>query len=286
MRPGARAASSTAKRRTPMFSPILAISVRRASSTLLAPLSGSASSASSEAGARRAATAATCCAKARKSCSRATKSVSQFTSTMAADAPIGRGGNGDHAFGGDARCFLVGFGKPLLAHELRGRVKVAARLDQRLLALHHAGAGALAQLLDCLCCDRHALSPLFAWRFAFIGAHAGFTPRRAGAEVLGHERRGYRCRNNLGFLGGVKLIQAIDRLPHSTSTAILAGGTTAPRRRLLAHRRLRAADDRADSCASAGRPRRARQIHPRPPRPAEPRPCPRAPPQPCHRRTG
>src|SRR5580698_5197141 len=67
-----------------MFSPIFAMSARRRSSTVSPLGSFPASRASSEAGLPARATAATACAKPRKSCSRATKSVSQLISTRAA----------------------------------------------------------------------------------------------------------------------------------------------------------------------------------------------------------
>src|SRR5690606_14941458 len=54
----------------------------------------------------------------------------------------------DAALGGDAVGLLVGLGQAGLAQRLGGGVDVAAGLGERLLALHHAGAGALAQFLD------------------------------------------------------------------------------------------------------------------------------------------
>ena len=54
----------------------------------------------------------------------------------------------DAAFGGDAAGLLVGLGQAGLAQPLGGGVDVAVVLGERLLALHHAGAGALAQFLD------------------------------------------------------------------------------------------------------------------------------------------
>ena len=55
----------------------------------------------------------------------------------------------DHndAFGGHARGLLVGLGQALLAHQFGGGIQVALGFNQSLLALHHARAGALAQLL-------------------------------------------------------------------------------------------------------------------------------------------
>ncbi len=54
----------------------------------------------------------------------------------------------DGAFGGHSLGLLVGLGKPGLAHQFGGGIEIAGGLDERLLALHHSGAGALAQLLD------------------------------------------------------------------------------------------------------------------------------------------
>src|SRR5690606_8278818 len=55
---------------------------------------------------------------------------------------------GNAALGGDAVGLLVGLGQARLAQRLGGGVDVAAGLGEGLLALHHAGAGALAQFLD------------------------------------------------------------------------------------------------------------------------------------------
>ena len=57
-------------------------------------------------------------------------------------------GDRDAAFGGDAAGLLVGLGQARLAQPLGCGVDVAVVLGERLLALHHAGAGALAQFLD------------------------------------------------------------------------------------------------------------------------------------------
>src|SRR5690606_9330141 len=85
--PTTAGASTTSKRRTPMFSPIFAISARRASSTEEPSSKLNARSASSVAGRWASASFATFAAKFLKSCSRATKSVSQLTSTIAARLP-------------------------------------------------------------------------------------------------------------------------------------------------------------------------------------------------------
>ena len=67
------------------------------------------------------------------------------------------GGPFDHddALSRDTRGLLVRFGQALAPHEIGGSVEVAPRLHQRLLAFHHAGARALAQLFDRFCRDCH-----------------------------------------------------------------------------------------------------------------------------------
>ena len=56
---------------------------------------------------------------------------------------------------GVATLALLGVGQPLLPEELDGRVQVPVAGLQRRLAVHHAGAGALAQLHDGLGVGRH-----------------------------------------------------------------------------------------------------------------------------------
>ena len=69
---------------------------------------------------------------------------------------VGRALDDDHAFGGHAASLLVGLGEARLAHRLGGGLEVAVGFDERLLALHHAGARALAQLFHHL--ERTALT--------------------------------------------------------------------------------------------------------------------------------
>src|SRR5690606_25648007 len=57
-------------------------------------------------------------------------------------------GHRDAALGGDAAGLLVGLGEAGLAQPVGGGLDVAVVLGECLLALHHAGAGPLAQLLD------------------------------------------------------------------------------------------------------------------------------------------
>ena len=54
----------------------------------------------------------------------------------------------DKPFGGDAPGLLGGGGKPLLAQPIDRGLDIAAALAERALAIHHAGAGLLAQFLD------------------------------------------------------------------------------------------------------------------------------------------
>ena len=61
----------------------------------------------------------------------------------------------DAAIRSHATSFLVGLGRPGLAQRLRSRIEVTVRFNECLLALHHAGAGALAEFLHHGCTDRH-----------------------------------------------------------------------------------------------------------------------------------
>jgi hypothetical protein len=54
----------------------------------------------------------------------------------------------DASLGGDPARLLVGLGLPCLAQKLGRGVDIAAGLHERLLAVHHPDASALAQLLD------------------------------------------------------------------------------------------------------------------------------------------
>ena len=67
-------------------------------------------------------------------------------------------GGGDAAFGGNAVSLLVGLGQARLAQPLGRGVDVACVFDECLLALHHAGAGALAQFLDQGSSDFHGIT--------------------------------------------------------------------------------------------------------------------------------
>ena len=65
----------------------------------------------------------------------------------------------DAAFRRDARRLLVRLRLALLAQQLAGGIEVAVRVDERLLAIHHARARALAELLDQSRFHVHCRSP-------------------------------------------------------------------------------------------------------------------------------
>ena len=73
------------------------------------------------------------------------------------DNSLGAGGqHADQAFGGNAAGLLRGLGQALLAQPVLRGLHVAAALGERGLAIHHARAGRLAEVLDHRCCDcRH-----------------------------------------------------------------------------------------------------------------------------------
>ena len=64
------------------------------------------------------------------------------------DALGARGHGADQAFGRDAAGLLRGLRQALLAQPVDRRFHVAVVFGQRLLAIHHADAGRLAQVLD------------------------------------------------------------------------------------------------------------------------------------------
>jgi hypothetical protein len=74
-------------------------------------------------------------------------------------AAVGGLGDLDGSLGGHLAGALAGLGQAALAHQLDRGLDVATGLDQRLLALHHAGAGALTQLLDHARGNRHLFTP-------------------------------------------------------------------------------------------------------------------------------
>jgi hypothetical protein len=67
----------------------------------------------------------------------------------------------DDALGGGAAGALGGGGESRLAEQGDGLFHVATGIGERLLALHHAGAGPVAKLLDQGCCDLcHVVTPI------------------------------------------------------------------------------------------------------------------------------
>jgi hypothetical protein len=78
-------------------------------------------------------------------------------------------GQAQTAFGGHAVSLLVGLGGAGLAHGFSSGVDVAVGFGERLLAFHHAGAGALAQFLDQGSSDFHGITS----RKKGLGRHGG-----------------------------------------------------------------------------------------------------------------
>ena len=74
---------------------------------------------------------------------RATKSVSELTSTIAPDVVLGD--QADQALGRHPVRLLGGLGQALLAQPVDGLFHVAVGFGERRLAVHHAGAGLVAQ---------------------------------------------------------------------------------------------------------------------------------------------
>ena len=88
---------------------------------------------------------------------RATKSVSELTSTRA--PVLALDGQADQPFGGDARRLLGGLGKALGPQPVDGGIHVAVGGGERRLAVHHAYAGLLAQVLHHCCGDFSHVDP-------------------------------------------------------------------------------------------------------------------------------
>ena len=61
----------------------------------------------------------------------------------------------DHAFGGDARRFLLGGGQPFLPQNDDGLFHVAFRFDERVFAVHHSGSGLFPELFYMFGGDLH-----------------------------------------------------------------------------------------------------------------------------------
>jgi hypothetical protein len=75
--------------------------------------------------------------------------------------------------GRDTAGLLVGLGLSARAQEFLGRIDCTVSVDQGLLALHHAGASALAQFFDQTCGNRHHDSP-----DSCTGGHATHVARK------------------------------------------------------------------------------------------------------------
>ena len=136
---------SLATRRSVMFSPIVAMSsCRRSFTVVFAPGKCAASSASMVPSPMSAIFAASR-AKAWNWSLRATKSVSEFTSRTVAVRP--EDFDRDQPLGRDPARLLRRLGEALLAQPVDRALDVAGGLVERRLAVHHAGAGLVAQLL-------------------------------------------------------------------------------------------------------------------------------------------
>ena len=99
-----------------------------------------------------------------KSSVRATKSVSQFSSTKSADAAAGVDVALDQALARLALRALGGLGGAPLLEQRDGAVRDRRRFLEGALALHHAGAGALAERLYVFCGDSAVTHRRGRWR--------------------------------------------------------------------------------------------------------------------------
>ena len=271
-----RRARERPKRRTWMFSPILAMSARRVSSTVSPPASGEPAA---PRGRRRAGRERGLRDLRRRSAGSrprvATKSVSQLISTSTAVRPSAAS-RCDDAFGGDAAGLLVGLGQARLRRHSTAAVDVAVGLDERLLALHHAGAGALAQFLDQVGGDSSS---------AFLGsARACGRRARRRATAFGWRRSSAATSSTADFV-----VRDVDHDFRRARPAAWSRREDVPPTAArgpapcAARRGLRGA--RAAVLLAAGLPRRARRTRPRPPARPAPRPCLRARRRRCPRRT-
>src|SRR5262249_53738504 len=112
----------------------------------------------------------------------------------------GRGGDGDGALGVGPPRAVIGLGQALLAEQLAPRLHVAVRLGERLLGVHHAGAGGLAEGLYVLGGEvGHRASGLLGLGRVGCGGGLGL----GGGGGLGGRRRGLGRRRGGGRgLGG------------------------------------------------------------------------------------
>ena len=109
----------------------------------------------------------------------------------------------DHALGGDTASLLLSSGQALLTQVLDSLFEVAAGLGQRLLAVHHAAAGLLAQVLNVLSGKSHFDNPLSVCSLRSVclrprQPQQPRSPRRerpAGPDGLPEQRRPWRRRS-------------------------------------------------------------------------------------------
>src|SRR5690606_38625766 len=137
-------------------------------------------------------------------------------------------GHRDAALGGDAAGLLVGLGEALLAQPFGGRVDFALVLGERLLALHHAGAGTVAQVLDQLCGDFHGV----------LDDRSGARGRRTFVNAAGARAGAART-----FRGAPEARTGAGNLPTPSARACThamarRGRLRGPRKRLLGGRSL------------------------------------------------
>ena len=72
-----------------------------------------------------------------------------------AELPSGMNVVSDHAFSGNSGGFLLGGSQALLSQNDDGRFHIALRFDERVLAVHHACAGFLAEIFHVFRVDLH-----------------------------------------------------------------------------------------------------------------------------------
>ena len=144
---------------------------------------------------------------------RATKSVSQLSSIIATSVPPACDGDDDEPLRRGAAAALLGLGDALLAEDLHRLVHVAAGLFERRLAIHHARAGAGAELADVFRGNLPSVSFLHVHPVAVLvrpprtalGGHGAAAASSSGVRPgsgarLARRRRGrLACRIALGF---------------------------------------------------------------------------------------
>ncbi len=95
------------------------------------------------------------------------------------------GGDSDEAFSGGAAGFLGGFRQTFGAQPVNSGFHVAVGFCQRLLGVHHACAGRVAQLFHLFRGDRHEISPWFCPHFGLgTACRPEGNPCKATASIL------------------------------------------------------------------------------------------------------